>query len=61
MIFYFYIYFICAFIFLFCTAVVNGYNTFDLTWRDFVDSLIWPVSLGTYIGLLIRVIIYKRK
>jgi hypothetical protein len=61
LIFYVILYLICGCLFLFGTAIVNGYHVNGLKLSDFFDSLIWPFTIGTYIGLLIRFLVIKRK
>lgn len=57
--FYGVLYLICALVFLFCTAIIRGYNTQELIWNDAFDALIWPFSIGVLLGLLLKVLMIK--
>ena len=56
------VYLIIAFVFLLINAFVIGYfgteNTVGL--KDFIDALIWPVSLSIFIGVCLRFIMDNR-
>ena len=58
---YIYFYFGAAFIFWAITAGVAGYFGNEPGKSEFGSSLIWPISLSTLIGLLVRLIVEKRE
>ncbi len=49
------IYLIGLVVYLFFTAIINGYLQVELKIKDFLDAVIWPVSCAFLIGLLIRI------
>lgn len=56
LIFYGTLYSISIVIFLFFSAVANGFNGTEISKKDIIYSIFWPLLLGLLIGGIIRVI-----
>ena len=54
-------YWICALVFLLINGIVTGYNLKDWKDTDFVDAILWPLSLCIVIGSLIKLFKSKKK
>lgn len=42
-------------------SIMSGFTGRDLEFKDFTDSLIWPITILVLIGVLIRIIYNKIK
>jgi hypothetical protein len=55
------IYVVIAFGFIVANAMVGGYVGQVLGGRDYLDALVWPVSLATLAGMTLRYVVVKIK
>lgn len=49
-------YFIISLSFWLINSVVAGFIGEKWSWRDGLDSILWPLSLATLVGLVLRII-----